>query len=88
MISRLKRGVRTINWKYLLSEVLLIVIGINVGLWFNNLSEQRKYATEERLLLKDLKNSLASDRRDVMDNLTLHERATSAARRLLKNEGT
>ncbi|MTB52328.1 hypothetical protein [Lewinella sp. W8] len=88
MISRLKRSVGRVNWKYFLSEVLLIVIGINVGLWFNNLSENRKHAAEEKLLLRDLKSSLESDRQDVLHNLTLHEGATVAAKRLLQFEGT
>ncbi|WP_242155683.1 DUF6090 family protein [Aestuariivivens sediminis] len=41
---------------YAIGEIVLVVIGILIALWINNLNQQRKIKTEEQVVLKQLKN--------------------------------
>ncbi|MEO0734719.1 MAG: DUF6090 family protein [Bacteroidota bacterium] len=83
MFSRLTHRLGKPNWKYLLTEVLLIVIGINVGLWFNTLSTKRKARQQEREVLEEMTYSLRHDQ-EVMDEiLKIHQDGVEAGNRLV-----
>ena len=69
MLARLSNRLGKLNWKYLLVEVLLIVIGINVGLWFNNLNEKRILRQQEREVLEEMLISLRNDQEEIAENL-------------------
>jgi hypothetical protein len=75
-----------VRWKYLISEILLIVIAINVGLWFNNLNEQRKARNLESKILHEFVVSLNSDREDMLSNIQTHKKGIESCVRLLNNK--
>ena len=75
-----------VRWKYLISEILLIVIAINVGLWFNNFNDQRKARNLESKILHEFVVSLNSDREDILSNIKTHKKGIESSVRLLKNK--
>jgi hypothetical protein len=86
MRLRMQKGIEKVRWKYLISEVLLIVIAINVGLWFNNLNDQRKARNLESKILQEFVVSLNSDREDMLSNIETHKKGIESCARLLKNK--
>ncbi len=86
MIFRMRKGTEKVKWKYLISEVLLIVIAINVGLWFNNLNDQRKARSLESKILHEFVVSLNSDKEDILLNIKTHKKGIESSARLLKNK--
>ncbi|WP_206186852.1 DUF6090 family protein [Winogradskyella aurantia] len=47
--------------KYVIGEIILVVIGILIALWINNLNEQRKQNNEYQSILKTVKNDMMID---------------------------
>ena len=83
---RLRKRNEKVKWKYLISEILLIVIAINVGLWFNNLNDHRKERNLESKILHEFVVSLNSDRTDMLSNIQTHKKGIESCVRLLKNK--
>ena len=83
MLARLSNRLGKLNWKYLIVEVLLIVIGINVGLWFNNLNEKSILKQQEREVLEEMLISLRNDQEEIAENLEIHKTSLLACQRLL-----
>lgn len=83
MRFKLIRGFEKVKWKHLLSEIILIVIAINVGLWFNNLNDQRKERKLEVKILKEFLVSLKSDKSDIFLNIETHKLGIESCSRLL-----
>ena len=71
------------NWKHFALELLLIIVGINLGLFVNNLNEQRKEAKLERQLLSELKTCLEGDLEDVNINIDIHSKCAYSTSKLL-----
>jgi len=83
MMARLTRNLGKLNLKYLLIEIVLIVIGINVGLWFSELSEKKRLKQQETELLSEMLLALENDQADMQENLKIHQDAIAACERLL-----
>ena len=86
MRLRMQKRTEKVRWKYLISEILLIVIAINVGLWFNNLNDQRKAGNLESKILHEFVVSLNSDKEDILSNIKSHKNGIESCDRLLKNK--
>jgi hypothetical protein len=59
---QLTQAVLTLNWKYALSEIALIAIGISIALYADAWYEERADRKEEVLLLTQMLKSLERDR--------------------------
>ncbi len=70
--------------KYAIGEILLIVIGILVALFLNNLSTDRKERTLEVKTLRELHASFVGDLKDINFNLAFHEKGLFASQKLLR----
>jgi len=86
MRLRMQKSNEKVRWKYLISEILLIVIAINIGLWFNNLNDHRKARNLESKILYEFLVSLNSDREDILSNIKTHKKGIKSCVRLLKNK--
>ena len=86
MRLRMQKSIEKVRWKYLISEILLIVIAINIGLWFNNLNDQRKARNLESKILHEFLVSLNSDKEDILSNIKTHIKGIQSCGRLLKNK--
>ncbi|MDB4270488.1 hypothetical protein N9896_00160 [bacterium] len=51
----------TMNWKYILGEVLLIFIGINLAIWFNNWNEDSKINTNKKIALDKIEDEIQNN---------------------------
>ncbi|WP_422105457.1 hypothetical protein [Winogradskyella sp.] len=49
------------SWKYVMGELLLIVFGILIALYINNLNESRKLKDFENKIVSEIEKSLTSD---------------------------
>lgn len=58
MINRIKKLIQGINFKYVVGEVLLIFIGINLAIWFNNWNESIKSNNNKELVVKTVKEEI------------------------------
>ena len=67
------RTLRKAKWQYILGELILIVLGISIALWFNNINEERKERDLEHQLLAELKLCLQQDLEDCINNHGVHE---------------
>jgi len=86
MRLRMQKSIEKVRWKYLISEILLIVIAINIGLWFNNLNDQRKARNLESKILHEFLVSLNSDKEDILSNIKTHIKGIESCGRLLINK--
>ncbi len=86
MRLRMQKRIEKVRWKYLISEILLIVIAINVGLGFNNFNDQRKARNLESKILHEFVVSLNSDREDILSNIQTHKKGIESCTRLLNNK--
>lgn len=46
-----KLGKKEFNWKYVLGEILLIFIGINLAIWFNNWNASKKAIADKKVAI-------------------------------------
>ncbi len=54
--------------KYAIGEIFLVVIGILIALQINTWNENRKRKVEEIKLLKEMKEALIKDQKDIFSN--------------------
>lgn len=65
-----------LDWKYALTEIALIFVGITLAIAFNNWNERRKLKTIERKILAEIRDEILIDMKDVSVNeRTYYERA-------------
>jgi len=83
MRFNLIRGVKKVKWRHLMFEILLIVVAINVGLWFNNLNDKGKERKLEVKILREFLVSLESDKNDIFLNIETHKLGVESCSRLL-----
>jgi hypothetical protein len=57
--------------KYAFGEIILVVIGILIALQVNNLNEKRKANDFEVKILKEIRNNLQTDLKEIREDLTL-----------------
>lgn len=66
--------------RYAVGEILLVVIGILIALQINNWNENRKTAKQEIKILKELKNDLETNRKEIEEShATTVDRARATA---------
>ncbi len=58
---RLLKSKGKFNWKYVLGEILLIFIGINLAIWFNNWNSSLKSAADKELAITKIKEEIESN---------------------------
>ncbi len=49
---------RSLNWKYILGEILLIFIGINLAIWFNNWNTSRKLDQNKAIAIAKIQEEI------------------------------
>lgn len=57
------------NWKYALSELLLIFLGISLAIWFNNWNDEQKRDRLEQDILKQVYKDVLANKGDIDSDL-------------------
>jgi hypothetical protein len=71
-------------FKYAIGEVLLVVVGILIALWLNNLNSERQRTIEEINSLKGLKKDFQADIIDFKSNIWAYKNISSSVDFVLK----
>ena len=71
-------------FKYAIGEIILVVIGILIALWINNLNLKRYQRIEEISILKELKKDLLKDKVDFQLNMTGYKAMSLSIDNVLK----
>ncbi|MCB0635048.1 MAG: hypothetical protein KDC54_00440 [Lewinella sp.] len=58
---RLFRRIRQVNWKYIVGEVLLIFVGINLAIWFNNWNTAKSIRHNKALALTQIEEEISNN---------------------------
>ncbi len=61
MRLRLFESIRQANWRYVIGELLLIVLGILIALWISDLNENRKERNFEEKILLEIEQAVDID---------------------------
>lgn len=72
-VARCTHLFQSINWKYALGEIFLLFVGINLAIGFNNWNENRAKVKIEWETLKELKEGIQKDRKDIETNIVGHK---------------
>ncbi len=84
--QKISHKVKNIKWVHFTVEVILIVLAINIGLWFSNLNDQRHEKELETRILNELLISLQSDKADITLNIITHKQGIQAGQNLLSQD--
>jgi hypothetical protein len=66
---RFKQWLPSIPWGKVVGELLLIVIGVSLALWFQNVNQSRLDRARERETLIEIARQLAADTADLQGNI-------------------
>lgn len=58
---RILKFTNQFNWKYIFGEILLIFIGINLAIWFNNWNSSIKASNEKEIAISKIKEEIRSN---------------------------
>ncbi len=53
------------NWKYVLGEIVLIFVGINLAIWFNNWNTSKKSARDKAVVIAKIKEEIQNNSREL-----------------------
>ena len=70
--------------RYAIGEIFLVVIGILIALWLNNLNVKEQQRIEEVAILKELKKDFRKDIIDFQENIAVYKKISSSVDIILK----
>lgn len=76
---------RELNWKFALYELILIFIGINLAIWFNNWNQERQLRNLEKETLTELMAALEKDLNNINTNITTYNRRLESYKKLISH---
>lgn len=62
---RLFKYGKALNWRYIVGEIILIFVGINLAIWFNNWNASRKADTEKEAAITKITEELKSNQQEL-----------------------
>ncbi len=65
-----------INWKYILSEIFLIFVGINLAIWFNDWNSSKTANANIEIALDKIKGEIHANLEQLTENRTSNEKIT------------
>lgn len=58
---RIFKSKHHLNWKYILGEVLLIFLGINLAIWFNNWNTSQQHIKAKKVAIEKIKGEIVNN---------------------------
>ncbi|WP_276388243.1 hypothetical protein [Eudoraea chungangensis] len=62
----------TMNWKYIIGEVLLIFIGINLAIWFNDWNASNKTMANKKIAVTKIKEEIQNNLNELQTSRNLN----------------
>lgn len=69
---------RALNWKYILGEVLLIFLGINLAIWFNDWNADRNLNEDKKIAIAKIEEEIRNNLTELIDARKENEHLPSA----------
>lgn len=63
----LRKALHTFNLKYILGEILLIFVGINLAIWFNNWNTERQSKKNKGMVITRVQEEIKKNLKDLRD---------------------
>ncbi|MEM8846461.1 MAG: hypothetical protein AAGD17_05090 [Bacteroidota bacterium] len=79
---------RTMNWKYIVGEILLIFVGINLAIWFNDWNSSKIIQKDKEIALIKIKEEVQNNLRQLSNSQEQNQKIPLFYKELdsLKNE--
>ena len=79
---------KTVNWKYIVGEILLLFVGINLAIWFNDWNNSKVVQRDKEIALDKIEGEIRANLEELIENSTQNQKipAFYAAIDRLKNE--
>ncbi|MEX0313137.1 MAG: hypothetical protein AB3N18_03095 [Allomuricauda sp.] len=79
---------KNLNWKYIVGEILLLFVGINLAIWFNDWNASKTVQQNKEVALAKIKGEISANLEELMENGTLNQRIPAFFREVdsLENE--
>ena len=81
---RILRKNKTLNLKYIIGEILLLFIGINLAIWFNNWNSSKKINEDKQIAISKIIEEIDNNRLEI-DSVMINNRQILNAYRDYKN---
>ncbi len=79
---------KTMNWKYILGEIILIFVGINLAIWFNDWNTSKTIQQDKEIALAKIKEEVENNLEQLVSSREQNQKIPSFYQELddLKNE--
>lgn len=59
---------KTVNWKYIIGEILLLFVGINLAIWFNDWNESKIIRKDKEIALVKIKGEIENNLEELLES--------------------
>ncbi|WP_222981546.1 hypothetical protein [Flagellimonas meishanensis] len=59
---------KTLNWKYIVGEILLLFVGINLAIWFNDWNNSKVIQKDKEIALNKIKGEIEANLEELVEN--------------------
>ena len=66
--------IKHINWKYIFGEILLLFVGINLAIWFNDWNTSKSIQKDKEVALVKIKEEIEANRDELIANSALNQK--------------
>lgn len=77
-MKRLFASVRKLNWKYILGEIILLFVGINLAIGFNNWNSSSRLNQDRQLALNKISEEIKSNQEELQEAKVINARVLRA----------
>jgi len=75
---RFFKSIASLNWKYIIVEILLIFVGINLAIWFNNWNTKKSLLQNKAIVITKIKGEISNNFEEIKFARTINQRIASA----------
>jgi len=72
------KSVYQLNWKYIIVEILLIFVGINLAIWFNNWNTERNLNHNKEVAIAKIKEEINNNMEEIVAARKINQNVISA----------
>lgn len=75
---RFIKSVYKLNWKYIIVEILLIFVGINLAIWFNNWNTEKNLNHNKEVAISKIKEEINNNMEEIIAARKINQNVISA----------